>query len=193
MQTISRTASPRNPGFNILDLCLTAMFAALLAVFSWITIPAPPPLVPFTMQTFGVFITLELIGGKRGFFAVLTFILLAAAGAPVLSGFAGGIGALLGKTGGYILGFLLTAGLYWLTERFLGKALWVRLASLIAGLLLCYAFGTIWFMIVYTRSNAAIGIGTALLWCVIPYLLPDALKLALAFGLGSAIKKRVSL
>ena len=191
MQTMSPAAPSRNPVFSVLDLCLIAMFAAMMAVFSWITVPMPAPLVPFTMQTFGVFVTLELLGGKRGFFAILTFILLAAAGAPVLSGFSGGMGVLLGSTGGYILGFLLTAGLYWLTEALLGKALWVRLTALIGGLLLCYLFGTLWFMVIYARTNTAIGIGTALLWCVVPYLAPDIAKLVLAFGLSAAIKHRV--
>jgi biotin transport system substrate-specific component len=191
MQTMS--ASTREPAFSVRDLCLTAMFTALMAVFSWITIPAPAPLVPFTMQTFGVFITLELLGGKRGFFAVLSFILLAAAGAPVLSGFSGGMGVILGSTGGYILGFLITAGIYWLTELLNGKALWIRITALVTGLILCYLFGTLWFMVVYARSNAAIGIGTALLWCVVPYLLPDTAKLLLAVGLSNAVKKRVSL
>ena len=193
MQTMTPAAPSRNSVFSVLDLCLIAMFAAMMAVFSWITVPMPAPLVPFTMQTFGVFVTLELLGGKRGFFAILTFILLAAAGAPVLSGFSGGMGVLLGSTGGYILGFLLTAGLYWLTEALLGKALWVRLTALIGGLLLCYLFGTLWFMVIYARTNAAIGIGTALLWCVVPYLAPDIVKLVLAFGLSAAIKHRVSI
>ena len=191
MQTITHAAPSRNSVCSVLDLCLIAMFSAMMAVFSWITIPMPAPLVPFTMQTFGVFITLELLGGKRGFFAILTFILLAAAGAPVLSGFSGGMGVLLGSTGGYILGFLLTAGLYWLTETLLGKALWVRLTALIGGLLLCYLFGTLWFMVIYARSNAAIGIGTALVWCVVPYLAPDIVKLVLAFGLSASVKSYV--
>ncbi len=179
--------------FSVLDLCLIAVFTALLAVFSWISIPLPAPLVPFTLQTFGIFVTLELLGGKRGFFSVLTFILLAAVGAPVLSGFSGGMGVILGSTGGYILGFLLTAALYWILEALLGKALWVRLTGLIGGLLLCYLFGTIWFMVIYARDNAAIGVGTALMWCVVPYLLPDAFKLILALGISKAVKKRVKI
>ncbi|MBQ4465710.1 MAG: biotin transporter BioY [Oscillospiraceae bacterium] len=183
----------KKPAFSVLDLCLVAMFAALMAICSWIAIPAPPPFVPFTLQTFGVFCALELLGGKRGFFSVLVFVLLGAAGAPVFANFSGGMGVLLGTTGGYIIGFLLTAGLYWVMETALGQKLWVRIAALIGGLALCYAFGTIWFMIVYARSNPAIGAGTALMWCVIPFLLPDGLKMALAIGISTAVKKRVKL
>ena len=119
--------------------------------------------------------------------------MLAAVGAPVLAGFSGGLGVLFGSTGGYILGFLLMGAIYWLVESQLGKALWVRIVSLLAGLLLCYAFGTIWFTVLYSRDNGNIGIGTALLWCVVPFLLPDLAKLALAFGIGNAVRKRVTL
>ncbi len=191
--TLPRPAAPHGKPFSILDICLIAVFTALLAVFSWISIPAPAPLVPFTLQTFGIFVTLELLGGKRGFFSVLTFILLAAVGAPVLAGFSGGLGVILGSTGGYILGFLLTAVLYWILERFLGKAFWVRLIGLIGGLLLCYLFGTLWFMVIYARDNAAIGMGTALMWCVVPYLLPDAFKLILALIISKAVKERAKI
>ena len=185
------TAKPS--AFSVRDLCLMAMFTALMAVFSWISIPAPAPLVPFTLQTFGIFIALELLGGKRATLSILCFILLAAVGAPVLAGFSGGLGVLFGSTGGYILGFLLMGAIYWLVESQLGKALWVRIVSLLAGLLLCYAFGTIWFTVLYSRDNGNIGIGTALLWCVVPFLLPDLAKLALAFGIGNAVRKRVTL
>ena len=74
---------------NTRDLTYIAACAALLAVCSWISIPT---VVPFTLQTLGVFLTLGLLGGKRGTLAVLAFILMAAIGLPVLSGFSGGVG-----------------------------------------------------------------------------------------------------
>ena len=51
---------------------------------------------------------------------------------------------------------------------------------MIAGLLICYAFGTAWFMVVYARDSGSIGLITALSWCVFPYIIPDALKILLA-------------
>ena len=81
----------------------TALTAAIIAVCAWITVPGP---VPFTMQTFGVFLALRLLGGKRGSISVALYILLGAAGLPVFSGFKAGIGVLIGPTGGYILGFI---------------------------------------------------------------------------------------
>ena len=84
--------------FSVRDMIYIALMAVVLALCSWISVPS---VVPFTMQTFAVFCALLLLGGRRGFFAVLLYILLAAVGLPVLSGFRGGIGALLGPTGGY--------------------------------------------------------------------------------------------
>jgi biotin transport system substrate-specific component len=56
----------------------------------------------------------------------------------------------------------------------------VLIVSMVLGILVCYAFGTAWFMVVYARKTGPIGLGTALGWCVFPYLLPDAVKIALA-------------
>ena len=174
--------------FSTKDMTLIAMFAVLMAVCSWISIPTQ---VPFTLQTFAVFCTLGVLGGKRGFFAVLVYVLLGAVGVPVFAGFTGGIGVLLGTTGGYILGFILSAGFYWLTEKLLGDGLVVRIISMVIGLALCYAFGTAWFMEVYSKSNDKIDLMTALKWCVIPFLLWDAGKIFLSVVISEALKKRV--
>lgn len=87
------------------DLVYIAVFAVVMAVCSWISIPAQ---VPFTLQTFGVFMAVGVLGGKRGTLAVLVYVLLGAVGVPVFAGFSGGIGALLGNAGGYIIGFILS-------------------------------------------------------------------------------------
>ena len=170
---------------SIRDMIYISLMAVVIALCSWLSVPS---VVPFTMQTFAVFCALLLLGGKRGFLSVLLYILLAAFGLPVLSGFRGGIGALLGPTGGYVLGFLLAALLYWLFEE---KAR--PLLLLVGGLLLCYLFGTLWFVYVYSSGGKEIGFGAALGLCVLPYLLPDAIKLLLAFVLARRVKKAVKL
>ena len=167
------------------DIALIALFTALLAVCSWISVPTA---IPFTMQTFGVFLTIGLLGGKRGTAAILTYLLLGAVGLPVFSGFTGGIGHILGPTGGYILGFILTALLMWLAEALMGKSLKVLAASMVAGLIICYAFGTAWFIIVYTKNTGEIGLATALSWCVIPYIIPDVIKIVLALMLTKRLR-----
>lgn len=165
-----------------------AMFAVLIAVCSWISIPAT---VPFTLQTFGIFVTVGILGGKRGSVSVLIYLLLGAVGIPVFAGFKGGIGALLGTTGGYIIGFLFSALIMWGMEVLLGKKLWVLAVSMVLGLLACYAFGTIWFMVVYARTSGAIGLMTALGWCVFPFILPDVIKIALALVLSKRLAKLI--
>ena len=164
---------------------MIALCAAVMAVCSWISIPAA---VPFTMQTFGVFLAVGLLGGRNGTLAVLIYILLGAAGLPVFSGFAGGIGHLFGATGGYIIGFIFSALLMWLAEALLGRSNKTLVASMIAGLLVCYAFGTAWFMVVYAKNSGSIGLITALSWCVFPYIIPDALKIILAAGLTRRLR-----
>lgn len=159
------------------DYAMIAVCSAVMAVCSWISIPAA---VPFTLQTFGVFLTVGLLGGKRGTIAILVYLLLGAIGLPVFSGFAGGLGYMLGATGGYIAGFLFSALLMWGIEALAGRGMWVLTGSMVAGLIVCYAFGTIWFMTVYTRDTGEIGLMTALGWCVIPYIIPDILKIVLA-------------
>ena len=174
---------------SILDLTYVAAGAALIAVCSWVTIPLPA--VPITLQTFAVFAALGILGGARGTAAVAVYIALGAAGVPVFSGFKGGIGALLGVTGGYIVGFLFSAGVYWLVTTLWKRPAASRIVGMIAGLAVCYAFGTCWFVIAYSRTTGAVGYGAALMKCVVPFIFPDAVKLALAYVISSAVRKRI--
>ena len=160
------------------NLSRVALFAALMAICSWISIPTP---VPFTLQTFAVFLAPSLLGGKLGVASVGTYLLLGAMGLPVFSGFSGGIGVLLGATGGYLLGFLLTALVMWLAEIALGTSQSVFLASAIVGQGLCYLFGSLWYTFGY--AGGAAGLPAVMSACVLPFLLPDIAKLALAWAL----------
>lgn len=167
------------------DMAYIALFAVLMAVCAWITIPMT---VPFTLQIFAVFAALVTLGGRRGTYAVVVYLLLGAVGLPVGSGFQGGLGWLLGTTGGYIVGFLCIALIYWLMTAKLGDSLPVSVAACVLGLAVCYAFGTAWFLVVYARTSGPIGLMTALGWCVFPYIIPDLVKLALAVILGRRVK-----
>lgn len=187
METSVSTTSTK---MRTVDMVYIALFAVLMAVCSWISIPAA---VPFTMQTFGVFLAVAVLGGKRGTLAILVYLLLGAVGAPVFAGFSGGISALVGSTGGYIIGFLFLALVMWLMERLLGKKTWVLAVSMVLGLVVCYAFGTAWFMVVYARTTGAIGLWTALGWCVFPYIIPDLAKMALALALRKRLRAAIRL
>ena len=170
------------------DLVYVAVFAAIMAVCAWIAIPTT---VPFTLQTMGVFLAVGLLGGRRGSLAVLVYLLLGVVGAPVFSGFTGGIGALVGTTGGYILGFLLCALTMWAVEAALGKGLWALGLGMVLGLIVCYAFGTAWYIVLYTQANGPVSLWTVLGWCVFPFLIPDALKMALALALSARLRRHI--
>lgn len=175
---------------HTLELVYIAIFAVLIAICSWISIPTA---VPFTMQTFAIFLTLFLLGGKRGTLSVVVYLLLGAVGAPVFAGFSGGLGVLIGSTGGYLIGFLSTALLYWFVIKVPSSNGKKEIITLIIGLFLCYAFGTLWFVTIYTSSIGEVGILTALGWCVFPYILPDLLKLALAYKLSQRLSRHVNI
>lgn len=166
-----------------------AMLSALLCICAWISIPFGEASV--TLQTFGVFLALGLLGGKYGSLVCLLYLILGAVGLPVFSGFRGGIGVLLGATGGYILGFLATALVYWLLTGLLGQSLPVRIAALLLGLVVCYAFGTLWFAALYLRTGSNLSLGFVIAKCVLPYLLPDVIKLAAALTLTEKMKTRI--
>lgn len=178
------------PKMRTVDMAYIAMFAVVMAVCAWISIPAA---VPFTLQTLGVFLAVGMLGGKRGTLAVLIYLLLGAVGMPVFAGFNGGLGYMLGSTGGYIVGFALSALTMWGFEAMLGRKTWVLAVSMVLGLAVCYAFGTAWFMVVYAKNTGAIGLMTALGWCVIPYIVPDLVKIALALLLQKLLSSAIRL
>lgn len=169
------------------DIVYMSVFTAMISICSWISIPAS---IPFTLQTMGVFTTVGLLGGKRGTLTVLTYILLGVIGIPVFAGLTGGVSVLLGTTGGYIIGFLLSALLMWGIETIMGRNQIVLAFSMIAGLIVCYVFGTAWFMLIYTQHSGVIGLSTVLGLCVIPFIIPDLIKIGVALFLANRLKKR---
>lgn len=169
------------------NMALCGLFTAVLAICAWLAVPFGDQVI--TLQTFGIFLTLGLLGGKRGTAAIFVYLLLGAVGVPVFSGFRGGLGALLGTTGGYIFGFMLTSLLYWLITS-LKDSPAARLIAMVLGLFLCYACGSYWYMTQYL-GDGAVTLGAVLLRCVVPYLVPDAIKLALAWLLTGRLKRFV--
>lgn len=163
---------------TVRNMVYCAISASLLAVCAWISIPIGT--IGFTMHTFGVFFTLGLLGGKRGTVAILVYLLLGAVGLPVFSGFQGGVGVLFGITGGYIWGFLAAALLYWLITALGGG----KLPAMALGMTACYACGTAWFLQVCGGE-----IWTVLTICVLPYLLPDTIKIGLALYLSRRLER----
>ncbi len=174
---------------NVRKMVLCGVFASLMAICAWISIPVLE--IAFTLQTLAVLLALGILGGKWGTVSILIYLLLGAVGMPVFSGFRGGPGVLLGVTGGYILGFLGTGLVYWLVTAVFGNQSAVRLAAMVLGLLTCYGFGSTWFLLLYVQKGSPMTLGTVLLTCVVPYLLPDACKLVMAHFLTIRLKKQL--
>lgn len=171
----------KKPRFRTVELAYVALGTALIAVCAWITVPFT---VPFTLQLFAVFLVLMLIGGRNGTCSIAVYLLLGAVGVPVFAGFTGGFQKLIGMTGGYLVGMLLIGLVYWLMTSLFSKKVWVELTAFVIGLVLCYAFGTVWFSVL----NGEKSFFASLTVCVVPFLLPDAVKLALAFLLGRKLR-----
>ena len=101
------------------------------------------------------------------------------------SGFTGGPAKLAGPTGGYIIGFIVMAVIAGLVIDNCHKPL-IQLVGMIAGTIVCYLFGTVWFCIVADSTfKAALGI------CVIPFIPADLIKMIIAMIIGPMIKKRI--
>ena len=139
----------------------------------------------------GICLTASLFGMKRGTFATVVYIILGAIGVPVFQGFTAGIGIIGGPTGGYIVGFLFTALIVgFASDKFKGKLV-PLIISMVIGILVCYAFGTGWFAFVYAKQGTPATLGTILGWCVIPFLIPDAVKIVVAAILTNRLKRFV--
>mgnify|MGYP000017915712 FL=1 len=174
------------------EICYTAMFVAIITVCAWISIPIGE--IPITLQTMGVCLAAALLGWKRGAIATAVYILLGLCGVPVFTGFTGGVAKLVLPTGGYIVGFLFTALIVGAASDYIKiKNVLARMAVLAAamavGIAVCYAFGTAWFMALYARAEKSITLAGALSLCVVPYLLPDLVKVIFAAALVAKLKK----
>lgn len=163
------------------DLARTGLFAALIIVCTHLSIPLPSG-VPLTLQTFAVALGGFLLGPVYGTLAVAVYLLLGAAGLPVFSGFTGGIGRLVGPTGGFLWGFLLLAVGCGLGRD---RTLPLRLLPGVAGLLLCHLLGALWYA--YT---AGLTFPAAALAVSLPFLPKDLASLVLALAFARLLEKR---
>ncbi len=168
----------------VYTMAAVAVMAAVLAVVSPFALPIGP--VPLSLATLVVYLTAYVLSWKRGTAAVLVYILLGAVGMPVFSGFAGGLGKLMGPTGGYILGYLpmvLISGLF--VDRFPRKRL-VQLAGMMLATAVLYALGTAWFCFAMDSALAP-----ALTACVIPFLPGDLVKILISLAVGPMLRERL--
>ena len=177
-----------NKKFKTNDLAYIGLSVALITVCSWISFPLT---IPITLQTLGICLVCGLLGFKRGVISTLAYLLLGTLGIPVFAQFTGGIGIITGPSGGYLLGFILTAVIVGaVSDKHSGK-LWALILAMVVGIIVCYAVGTVWFAVVYSKRNEPASVMTILGWCVFPFIPFDTVKIVIASLLTKRLKRYV--
>lgn len=165
------------------DLCNIGLWAAVVAVMAQIAIPMPLG-VPMTMQTFAITLAAIILGPQKGGLAVLVYVLLGAIGLPVFANFSGGLGVLLGPTGGFIISFPIMAFVIGLSTKTNNKVLFIT--WIVLGTVINYVIGVAMFCMM-TQNSIAVGI-TA---CVLPFIPTAIIKAVVATILGLKMKVRM--
>lgn len=164
----------------------SALFVAVMAICSWISIPIPGTAVPINLGTFGVIMTGYILGKKNGVISVLIFLLLGAIGLPVFHGFTGGLGILTGPTGGFLIGYIALAFCSGMSNDLNAKSSINKQVSYILcvllGEIILYSAGVMYFM---TLTKASLA--TALLACVLPFLIGDGIKMFFAYVVSARV------
>lgn len=168
-------------GSCIFDIAVIATCVALLAVSAWITVPL---FINFTLQILAVSLISALFKTRIAIFSILSYIFIGVCGIPVFSAFSAGPAALLGPTGGFMIGFIF----FPISVPLLPKnSKGTLFASLLIGLLLCYVCGGLWYAFAY--ANAQLGAIKVISACILPFIIPDVLKIILATILYERLNK----
>lgn len=169
---------------NVKDIAYIAVFVALITVCSYIQVPLP---VPFTLQLFAIFLAIYLLGPFKSFLTILLYLLLGLIGVPVFANFKAGISAFYSPTGGFLIGFLIVPLIYLPFYLLNNKNEIFYIISMIIGLLITYIIGSLFFIYVFKKGE--ISLLSALTITVFPFIIPDILKLILAYFIGKILKK----
>lgn len=168
---------------SIYKMSMIAVMTAVTCVLAPMSIPVGT--VPISFTNLAIYLSLYLLGWKFGTISYVMYMLIGMIGVPVFSGFSGGLGKLLGPTGGYIFGFIpmaIIAGI--VIEKTSNRVL--QFAAMVAGTAVCYAFGTAWFCIVMPST-----VMTALKTCVLIFIPGDIAKMVIAVFVGPTLRERL--
>lgn len=174
------------------EITMCALFTAILCLCAAITIYLPFTSVGFTLQVAAVCVAGGVLGPRLGLVSVIIYIMLGLCGLPVFSGMRGGVGALFGPTGGYIIGFIFQVLLAGLGAAAIRPGDSVRrkagklAAGMTLGLIVLYAFGTAQLMLL-TKSDLLSALGMA----VIPFIPLDLVKIALAVSISIYVRSNI--
>src|SRR5215207_8785890 len=174
----------RGTSLSVAMMTRVALMAAVTAVAAQITVPIEP--VPFTFQVLAVILSGLLLGPKYGALAQAIYVLVGAVGVPVFAQLSGGLGVVLGPTGGYLLSYPLAAAIAGLAAHAAAnatrrRALWASFLWGCTGLAVIYALGATWLAVITRFPFAA-----ALAQGVLPFVPFDLIKVALAALVASA-------
>lgn len=169
-------------------IVFSALFAALVVLFGFISIPLGFTPVPITLQTLAVMLAGGLLGSRYGFLSMVLIVVLTAIGFPLLHG-TGGLSVLLGPTGGYVFMWPISALLIgWLLPRIRVRGIWGYAASFLVlelfGSLLLYVSGVPWLAYVTGMS-----LSKAMVAGCYPYLIGDAIKAAAATLIIASVRQ----
>lgn len=176
---------------NTRNLVLCAMCAAITCILAPLSIPLTGG-VPVSLATFAVMLSGVLLGGPLGALSQLIYVLLAAVGLPVLAGWTGGLGIVLGMTGGYIIGYIPCAWLTGLIYKKYGVTAKkpVKILSMILGMtagnIALYVIGTAWYMFITEMTLEA-----SLAACVIPFIPGNIIKMAAVIIIGLPVENAI--
>lgn len=171
--------------FSVRSMVFMAVFAALICVAAPFSIQVGP--IPITLATFAIYLAGAILGGKRGTVAVIVYILLGAVGLPVFSNFNGGFGALIGPTGGYIIGYIPLVLITGVFSDMNSKKHWTMIVGMLLGTVALYTFGTAWYMILTGKD-----IASSLTACALPFIPGDAIKIACVSAIAIPLKSRLN-
>ncbi len=168
-------------------MTLVGLMTAVICVIAPFSLTIPFSPVPLSLATLAIYFTVTVLGMKRSLISVTIYLLLGLVGIPVFSNFTGGIGTLLGPTGGYLLGYLfLTVVFGFFMDRW-PNSLPLRLVGMVLGTTACYLLGTIWL-----AFQASLTITQAMISAVIPFIPGDFAKISVALFAGHLIRKRLA-
>jgi biotin transport system substrate-specific component len=171
--TLADVLSPRQQRSWLLDAVLVVLFSAFVALTAQVEIPLWP--VPLTLQTLGVLFTGAVLGSRRGALALLLYLTEGALGLPVFAGGASGVGYMLGPTGGYLVGFVVAAGVVGrLAQRGWDRRLVWAAVAMVIGNVIIYVCGVAWLAVFLGDLWGALVKGMLL------FVVGDLIKIAVA-------------
>lgn len=167
-------------------LTQTGLMAAIMCVIGPVTIPLPFSMVPLSLMSLIIFLSVYIIGTKRAVISCIIYLLIGMTGLPVFSSFTGGAGKLFGPTGGYLISYMLMVLVsgYFIHKKANNKLYCFLGMSL--GTFICYIIGTVWL-----SYQSKLSFEEALIMGVIPFIAGDILKIIIVMILAPKLQKRL--